>query len=65
MGLGNEVTLWRFEHTSKPPEETSFRDTGGAESGALARVVDAWDTLPEHIKDAIATLVKSGTTDRR
>ncbi len=55
-----------FEHTSKSPEETHFPEEGGAESGALATadarlsfIVDAWGTLPEHIKAVLTELVKS------
>ncbi len=54
-----------LEHTSKSPEETHFPEEGGAESGALAStdpqlalLIEAWRTLPGHVKDVIVAIVK-------
>jgi hypothetical protein len=62
----------RFEHPPETPRNLALRGQGGAESGApnltkpdiapeLAALVESWPRLPEHIKDAIRTLLRVAT----
>jgi hypothetical protein len=67
-----EMTLSGAEHPSKTLANRDFRQTGGAESGALvteplvidaelARIVAAWPTLADPIKRAVLSLVGCAT----
>jgi hypothetical protein len=60
----------RLEPTQKTREKTRTASRGGAESGALparngpkdaklATIIDAWDGLPESIKDGILAMTRA------
>ena len=62
------------EHPSLTPSRTSISTAGGAESDArdapkpihglgLAKIVEVWPELPEHIKAAIKALVDTAAKE--
>jgi hypothetical protein len=62
------MTLPGLEHPAKTSKKPRSESRGGAQTGAagltqpridpdLARVVEAWATLPDHIRAAIRALV--------
>ncbi len=57
-----------IEPPQENPRKTALLVTGGAESGALdpdlAALIDAWPTLPAHIKAAILAMVECHKNDR-
>ena len=64
-----------LEHLAKTTGKTSDSKAGGAESGAVAdelapidpdvrRIIEAWPTLPKHLRQSILALVQAGETSR-
>ena len=39
--------------------KSALLETGGAESGALAEIIDAWPDLPEPTRQAIVAIVQA------
>jgi hypothetical protein len=63
-----KVTPTGLEQGSESTRKTQLSESGGAESGALLtdctwidtdlqRIIDAWGTLPEHLKRAMIAML--------